>query len=334
MSAIDDTRVLVTIDQGVADVRLNRPDKLNALDSAMFDALIATGDRLRTLPGLRAVVLSGVGKAFCAGLDMGRFQAMAGEADSAASLRLGPRSHGDCNVPQYAAMVWRSLPVPVIAAVHGAALGGGLQIALGADIRLVSPEAKLGLLEIRWGIIPDMGAFIVLPELMPADRIRDLAYTGRTVGGAEAVSMGLATQLSDAPLDTALAMARDIASRKPTPSVPARRWWRPPIPGIRPPACSASPTHRSRSWNAPTSAKRCARNWKSARRSSQTPPDGRPWRLPGHARGAARNRARPFRPSAGTRSQTTRRRATPARQKRPRTTRRFLCRGVRAQSAK
>ncbi|MFZ9505406.1 MAG: crotonase/enoyl-CoA hydratase family protein [Burkholderiaceae bacterium] len=215
MSAIDDTRVLVTIDQGVADVRLNRPDKLNALDSAMFDALIATGDRLRTLPGLRAVVLSGVGKAFCAGLDMGRFQAMAGEADSAASLRLGPRSHGDCNVPQYAAMVWRSLPVPVIAAVHGAALGGGLQIALGADIRLVSPEAKLGLLEIRWGIIPDMGAFIVLPELMPADRIRDLAYTGRTVGGAEAVSMGLATQLSDAPLDTALAMARDIASRNP-----------------------------------------------------------------------------------------------------------------------
>lgn len=215
MASSDDTRVLVTIAQGVADVRLNRPDKLNALDSAMFDTLIATGEQLRSTPGLRAVVLSGSGKSFCAGLDMSRFQAMAGEADSAASLRLGPRSHGHCNVPQYAALVWRSLPVPVIAAVHGAALGGGLQIALGADIRIVSPEAKLGLLEIRWGIIPDMGAFIVLPELMPADRIRELAYSGRTVSGSEAVAMGLATRVSDAPLDAALEMARDIASRNP-----------------------------------------------------------------------------------------------------------------------
>ncbi len=215
MTVSDQERVLVTVTDGVANVRLNRPDKLNALDAAMFDALIATGEHLRTLPGVRAVVLSGMGKAFCAGLDMGRFQAMAAGADSTAELRLGPRTHGDCNIPQYAALVWRSIPVPVIAAVHGAALGGGLQIALGADIRIVAPDSKLGLLEVRWGIIPDMGAFVVLPELMAADRIRDLAYSGRTVSGTEAVSIGLATRVSNNPYDDALALAGEIASRNP-----------------------------------------------------------------------------------------------------------------------
>jgi enoyl-CoA hydratase/carnithine racemase len=215
MTAGNNERVLVTFDEGVAHVQLNRPDKLNALDSAMFDALIETGNRLKALPGLRAVVLSGAGKAFCAGLDMERFQSMASGVDSTASLRLGPRVHDACNVPQYAAMVWRSVPVPVIAAVHGAALGGGLQIALGADLRIVAPDSKLGLLEIRWGIIPDMGAFIVLPELMSADRIRDLAYSGRTLSGTEAATVGLATRTSDTPLEDALAMARDIASRNP-----------------------------------------------------------------------------------------------------------------------
>jgi enoyl-CoA hydratase/carnithine racemase len=215
MTPDDNERVQVTLNAGVAHVQFNRPDKLNALDSAMFEALIETGNRLKVLPGLRAVVLSGAGKAFCAGLDMARFQAMASGADSTASLRLGPRVHDACNVPQYAALVWRSIPVPVIAAVHGAALGGGLQIALGADVRIVAPDSKLGLLEIRWGIVPDMGAFIVLPELMSADRIRDLVYSGRTVGGTEAVAMGLATRTSDTPLEDALAMARDIASRNP-----------------------------------------------------------------------------------------------------------------------
>ena len=213
--SIPNDRVTLSFADGVADVRLNRPDKMNALDAAMFDALIATGESLKTMRGLRAVVLSGAGRSFCAGLDMGRFQAMADGADSVASLRLGPRTHGDCNVPQYAALVWRSLPVPVIAAVHGAALGGGLQIALGADLRIVAPDAKLGLLEVRWGIVPDMGAFIVLPELMPADRIRELAYSGRTVTGTEAVAMGLATRTSDAPLEAALALARELAGRNP-----------------------------------------------------------------------------------------------------------------------
>lgn len=208
-------RVTVDIQDGVADVRLNRPDKMNALDQAMFDALIDAGERLRTMKSLRAVVISGAGRSFCAGLDMGRFEAMAGDADSAAALRLGPRSHGDCNVPQYAAMVWRSVPVPVIAAIHGAALGGGLQIALGADIRIVAPDAKLGLLEMRWGIVPDMGATLVLPELMPADQIRELVYSGRIVSGTEAQALGLATRTSEAPLAEAKALALDIAARSP-----------------------------------------------------------------------------------------------------------------------
>lgn len=208
-------RVSLQIDNGIADVRLDRPDKLNALDAAMFDALIATGEALRERHDVRAVVLSGNGRSFCAGLDMGRFEGMASGSDSPASLRLGPRSHGHCNVPQYAAMVWRAIPVPVIAAVHGAALGGGLQIALGADIRIAAPDAKLALMEIRWGIVPDMGGTVVLRELMPADRIRELAYSGRMVSGTEALALGLVTRCSDSPFEEAMALARDIASRNP-----------------------------------------------------------------------------------------------------------------------
>ncbi|MFM8546172.1 MAG: crotonase/enoyl-CoA hydratase family protein [Betaproteobacteria bacterium] len=208
-------RVNIAIDEGVADVRLNRPDKLNALDAAMFDALIEAGESLRARRDLRAVVLSGNGRAFCAGLDMNRFEGMASGSDTPASLRLGPRSHGSCNVPQYAAMVWRDIPVPVIAAVQGAALGGGLQIALGADIRIAAPDARLALMEIRWGIVPDMGGTVILKELMPADRIRELAFTGRVVSGREACELGLVTRCSETPLEDALALARDIATRNP-----------------------------------------------------------------------------------------------------------------------
>ena len=209
-------RVTVSIQDGVADVRLNRPDKMNALDQAMFDALIETGVSLKTRHGVRAVVLSGEGRAFCAGLDMGRFQQMATPgAESAHELRLGPRTHGDCNVPQYAAMVWRDLPMPVIAALQGVAFGGGLQIALGADIRLASGDCKLSLMEIRWGIVPDMGGTVLLRELMPADRIRELAYTGKIVSGQEAAELGLVTRVSEQPLDNAMALAREIARQSP-----------------------------------------------------------------------------------------------------------------------
>src|ERR1700760_964968 len=153
-------RVKVTMSGGVADVRLVRADKMNALDAAMFEALVATCDRLAHEKGLRAVVLSGEGRAFCAGLDMGRFAAMndnGGNGIAGGEARdLGKRTHGLANFPQAAVWGWRQLPVPVIAAIQGVAFGGGFQLALGADIRLLAPDARMSIMEIKWGLVPDM----------------------------------------------------------------------------------------------------------------------------------------------------------------------------------
>lgn len=213
-------RIRVTIEDGVADVRLDRADKMNALDPAMFDALVDTGRRLIAEPGLRAVVLSGEGRAFCAGLDMGRFQKMAaapgdGGMGMSHEMRLGARTHGDSNGPQYAVTVWRDVPVPVIAAVHGVALGGGFQLALGADIRLVAPDTRMSVMEIKWGLVPDMGGALLMRGLARADVIRELTFTGRVFDGAEAQSLGFATRTCSDPRAEALAMAREIAGRSP-----------------------------------------------------------------------------------------------------------------------
>lgn len=214
-----DERVSVTIEGGVAQVRLNRPDKMNALDAAMFEAIVATGRRLIAEPGLRAVVLSGEGRAFCAGLDMGRFEGMAAGAGDGSGrspdLRLRPRVHGDSNGPQYAAMVWRDIPVPVIAAVHGVAFGGGLQVALGADLRFVAADAKLSVMEMKWGLVPDMAGMVLMRTLVRADAMRELVYGARIVDGREAVALGLATRVCDDPRAEALAFAREIAARNP-----------------------------------------------------------------------------------------------------------------------
>src|SRR5208282_3896846 len=148
-------RIKVQLHNGVADVRLVRADKMNALDDAMFSGLVETGERLKTQAGLRAVVLSGEGRAFCAGLDMGNFSKMAsGERRGGAGLVDMPRTPGGANRAQQAVMVWREIPVPVIAAVHGVAFGGGFQLALGADMRFVAPDAKLAVLEIKWDWSP------------------------------------------------------------------------------------------------------------------------------------------------------------------------------------
>ena len=143
-------RVSVAVSDQIAEVRLDRSDKLNALDPAMFDALIEAGERLRRVRGLRAVVLHGAGRAFCAGLDMASFAAMASGRRDGVPNDLLARTHGAANLPQQAALVWRGLSVPVIAAIHGVAFGGGFQIALGADVRYVAPDAKLSILEIKW----------------------------------------------------------------------------------------------------------------------------------------------------------------------------------------
>lgn len=206
-------RVQVTLTGGVADVRLARPDKLNALDTGMFDALVAAGEALKRQQGLRAVVLSGEGKGFCAGLDMSLFQSMASGGSVLGDLRV--RSHGPANHAQHAVLVWRSLPVPVIAAIHGVALGGGLQIALGADLRYVTPDARLSVLEVKWGLVPDMAGMALMRLLARADVVRELTLTGRIFSGAEALALGFATAVHDDPHAAALATAREIAGRSP-----------------------------------------------------------------------------------------------------------------------
>ena len=211
-------RIRLKVDpQGVADVQLARPDKLNALDGDMFLALEQTLAQLRALPGLRAVVLHGEGKAFCAGLDMAGFAAMAGRPGAAAgmTLDLGPRTHGAANRPQHVALGWRELPVPVFAAVHGVAFGGGLQIALGADVRLLAPATRLSVMEIKWGIVPDMAGMVLKRGLVRDDVLRELVYTGRVVQAEEAVALGLATRLCEDPLAQARALAQAVAQQNP-----------------------------------------------------------------------------------------------------------------------
>jgi len=217
-------RVTVAIDRGVADVRLNRPDKLNALDTDMFVGLVDAGARLATEPSVRAVVLSGEGRSFSAGLDFSGFQAMADggraaddrQATGGDGLRtIGATEGRITHLAQQAAHCWSEVPVPVIAAISGHCLGGGLQIALGADIRIVHPDASLSVLEIRWGLSPDMTGTATLPRLVGPDVAKDLAWTGRTVSGDEAARIGLATRSSATPLEDAVALAGEIATKNP-----------------------------------------------------------------------------------------------------------------------
>ena len=213
-------RVQVTIEAGVADVRLVRAAKMNALDPAMFEALRETGRRLIREPGLRAVVLSGEGRAFCAGLDFGRFEKMAespgdGGMGISHEMRIGPRSHGIANEAQYAVTVWREVPVPVIAAVHGVAFGGGFQLALGADLRFVAADVRMSVMEIKWGLVPDMGGALLMRDLARADVIRELTWSGRVFDGREALAMGFATRVCEDPRAEALAFAREVAGRSP-----------------------------------------------------------------------------------------------------------------------
>jgi len=202
-------------------LQLARADKMNALDPAMFDALIDAGKALCGDATVRAVVMSGQGKAFCAGLDMASFERM-GQGTAGAVLGaaadgadLSARTHGISNAAQYVAMAWREVPVPVIAAVHGVAFGGGLQVALGADIRIVAPDTKLSVMEIKWGLVPDMGGMVLMRGLARSDVVRELTFTGRVFSGEEALQLGFATRLAADPLAEALQMAHDIAAKSP-----------------------------------------------------------------------------------------------------------------------
>ena len=217
-------RVSITVDErGVADVRMNRPEKRNALDTAMFTGLRDAGEELKGMPNVRVVVLSGEGSSFCAGLDFSSFNAMAsgertGDAEKPAAADESPStptSGGITHLGQQVAWVWQELPVPVIAAVHGHALGGGIQIALGADIRIVHPDTQLSVREVHWGLVPDMTGTLFLSQLCGIDVAKELTFTARIFSGTEAGRLGVATHVSETPLEDALALAAEIAGRSP-----------------------------------------------------------------------------------------------------------------------
>ena len=204
--------IVVERHEHIATVRLNRPDKHNAIDKAMFEAFIDVGKSLAADRSLRAVVLTGTGPNFCAGIDLSMFAMNENNFDP---QTLAPREDSLANYYQSAAYVWRELPVPVIAALHGVVFGGGLQISLGADLRFCHPEAQLSIMEVKWGIIPDMGLTTTLPGLMSLDNALSLTWTGRVVSGQEAEGMGLVTRTSDDPFGAALDCAEQVAARSP-----------------------------------------------------------------------------------------------------------------------
>lgn len=212
-------RVSVDYQDHIARVTLTRGDKMNALDDAMFHAIVEAGQEV-AVSDARAVVLAGEGKSFCAGLDLASFAKM-GQVDPEEWL-MG-RSHGDTNLLQEMSLVWRRVPVPVIAALQGAVYGGGLQLALGADIRIATPDAKLSLMEMKWGLVPDLGGMITLPPLVRSDVLRLMTYTAQPIPAELGERWGLVTRLADDPLAAALAVAKDIASKSPSAIRAAKR---------------------------------------------------------------------------------------------------------------
>lgn len=206
---MSDNRVTIDIADGIADVRLSRPEKMNALDPAMFAGIETAIARLRGEAGLRAVVLSGEGRAFCAGLDM------ASMAAGGTGAPLIERTHDLANLYQHIAWGWRTLPVPVIAAMHGIAFGGGLQIASGADVRIAAPDTRLSVMELKWGIVPDMAGFALWRGNVRDDHLREMTYSAREFDAAEGVAHGFVTRLADDPQGEATVLARAIAARNP-----------------------------------------------------------------------------------------------------------------------
>ncbi len=215
------TRVSVTYENHIAHVRLTRADKMNAVDQDMIDAIIAAGNEVAA-SNARVVVLSGEGKAFCAGIDISAMGALAGgnPAD-----KMMPRTHGDGTTNQWqeVAMVWTRVGVPVIAALHGKVYGAGLQLALGADIRIAAPATEMAVMEMKWGIVPDMGGMVLLPKLVRGDVLRLLTYTAKPIDAAQAERWGMVTQLADDPLAAAMELAATIAGKSPSAIKAAKR---------------------------------------------------------------------------------------------------------------
>ena len=209
---------LVTIDikDHIADVRLNRPEKMNALSGELSNAIVDAGDQLADNREIRAIVLSGNGRCFCAGLDMASMQRFQDkDAKTSLSIPAVDPSERPGNLAQRASLIWKRLPVPVIGALHGVAYGAGAQIALGIDIRFATPDLKLSIMEIKWGLIPDCGITQTLRELVPLDVAKELTFTGRIISGEEAKALGLVTHIAEDPHAAAMELAREIAGKSP-----------------------------------------------------------------------------------------------------------------------
>lgn len=209
-------RVKITmLEDGIADVRMTRVDKMNALDPTQWAALVDALETLKATPGLRVVVLSGEGRAFCAGLDLASMQGDRDPGASSAGGSLADRTHGIANNAQYAAWGWRELPVPVIAAVHGVAFGAGSQIMAAADIRIVHPETRIAIMEMKWGLVPDVAGMPLWRTQVRDDVLREMIYTNREFNGVEAKELGFATHVADDPHAKAMELARVIANKNP-----------------------------------------------------------------------------------------------------------------------
>ncbi len=203
--------VAISIDDHIATVTLNRPEKTNALNLDMFEALAEAGRSIAADRSVRAVVLHGAGDNFCAGIDTGIFQNTSFDFGD----YIAPLDGSPANLFQAPAYVWRELPMPVSCAIHGVAFGGGFQIAMGADLRYCRPDAQLSIMEVKWGLVPDMALSTTVRDLLPVDQVKELAWTGRVVSGSEAHEMGLVTALHDDPLAAAMEMAASIRVKSP-----------------------------------------------------------------------------------------------------------------------
>jgi enoyl-CoA hydratase/carnithine racemase len=205
-------RVTLSIDQGIAQVALNRPQQLNGLDLELLKELVRTAKKLKRDKSVRAVILSGEGDAFCAGLDF------ASAAKQPAAMALGflkvPRLQR-LNLYQRSCFIWRDLPVPVIAALHGYCYGGGLQLALGCDFRIATASCELSVMEAKWGLIPDMSGSVSLRELLPIDVAKRLTMSAEVFSGERAKELGLVTEVADDPQAAALELARELTKRSP-----------------------------------------------------------------------------------------------------------------------
>ena len=215
------SRVSVTYENHIAHVRLTRADKMNAVDQDMITAIIAAGEEVMASDA-RAVVVSGEGRAFCAGIDITDLAKMVGVDPKG---QLMPRTHGNetTNQWQEVAMIWQRVPVPVIAALHGAVYGAGCQLALGADIRIASPDMKMAVMEMKWGIVPDMGGMVLLPRLVRPDVMRRMTYTASPIDANQALAWGLITELADDALAAAMDLATEIAGKSPSAIRTAKR---------------------------------------------------------------------------------------------------------------